>query len=142
MVAPLRVGVIGVGYLGRFHAEKYAHLKETELVGVADLNEAVAQEVAGALGAEDGSRSASQRRRRRSFSDFFKRLRCRSSLISERIVLGNSRALRNIPTWPFSFTESQESPTTINPFLHPALRSAPPTLSRVIGHNTRNRLRN
>ena len=52
MVAPLRVGVIGVGYLGRFHAEKYAHLQETELVGVADLNEAQAQEVAGALGAE------------------------------------------------------------------------------------------
>jgi len=52
MVSPLRVGVIGVGYLGRFHAEKYAHLKETELVGVADLNQALAQEVAGALGAE------------------------------------------------------------------------------------------
>ena len=52
MVAPLRVGVIGVGYLGRFHAEKYAHLKETDLVGVADLNEAEAREVAGARGAE------------------------------------------------------------------------------------------
>ncbi len=52
MAAPLRVGVIGVGYLGRFHAEKYAHLKETELVGVADLNEALAQEVGRALGAE------------------------------------------------------------------------------------------
>ncbi|MGA8141492.1 MAG: Gfo/Idh/MocA family oxidoreductase, partial [Desulfobaccales bacterium] len=52
MVAPLRVGVIGVGYLGRFHAEKYAHLQETDLVGVADLNEAQAREVAGALGAE------------------------------------------------------------------------------------------
>ncbi|MGD0828671.1 MAG: Gfo/Idh/MocA family oxidoreductase, partial [Desulfobaccales bacterium] len=52
MVSPLRVGVIGVGYLGRFHAEKYAHLKETELAGVADLNRALAQEVARALGAE------------------------------------------------------------------------------------------
>jgi len=51
MSAPIKVGVIGVGYLGRFHAEKYAHLKETELVGVADLNEGRAQEVAGALGA-------------------------------------------------------------------------------------------
>jgi predicted dehydrogenase len=50
MSAPIKVGVIGVGYLGRFHAEKYAHLKDTELVGVADLNEGRAQEVAEALG--------------------------------------------------------------------------------------------
>jgi predicted dehydrogenase len=51
MSAPIKVGVIGVGYLGRFHAEKYAHLQETELVGVADLNEGRAQEIAQALGA-------------------------------------------------------------------------------------------
>ncbi len=50
MNAPTKVGVIGVGYLGRFHAEKYAHLKDAELVGVADLNEGRAQEVAQALG--------------------------------------------------------------------------------------------
>ena len=45
----LKVGVIGVGYLGRFHAQKYAGLPETELMGVADLNreraETVAQEL-------------------------------------------------------------------------------------------------
>jgi predicted dehydrogenase len=51
MDLPVKVGVIGVGYLGRFHAEKYAHLKDAELVGVADLSQARAQEVAGALGA-------------------------------------------------------------------------------------------
>jgi predicted dehydrogenase len=51
MSAPIRVGVIGVGYLGRFHAEKYAHLQETELVGVADLNEGRAQEMGRSLGA-------------------------------------------------------------------------------------------
>ena len=51
MSAPTKVGVIGVGYLGRFHAEKYAHLKDTELIGVADLNKGRAQEVAEALGA-------------------------------------------------------------------------------------------
>jgi predicted dehydrogenase len=51
MDAPIKVGVIGVGYLGRFHAEKYAHLKDTELVGVADIDQARAQEVAQALGA-------------------------------------------------------------------------------------------
>ena len=48
--APIKVGVVGVGYLGRFHAEKYAHLQDTELVGVADLNQARAAEVAQALG--------------------------------------------------------------------------------------------
>jgi len=32
----LRVGVIGVGYLGRFHAEKYAVFPDVELVGIVD----------------------------------------------------------------------------------------------------------
>ena len=32
----LRAGVIGVGYLGRFHAQKYAALPDVDLVGVAD----------------------------------------------------------------------------------------------------------
>jgi predicted dehydrogenase len=49
MADPLKVGVIGVGYLGRFHAEKYAALAETELVGVADLNPEQAHKVAHAL---------------------------------------------------------------------------------------------
>jgi predicted dehydrogenase len=34
----LRVGVIGVGYLGQFHAEKYARMNEVELVGVVDID--------------------------------------------------------------------------------------------------------
>ena len=33
---PLRTAVIGVGYLGRFHAQKYATLPDCELVGVVD----------------------------------------------------------------------------------------------------------
>ena len=33
----LRVGVVGIGYLGRFHAEKYAAIPEADLVGLADL---------------------------------------------------------------------------------------------------------
>ena len=49
MIEPVKVGVIGVGYLGRFHAEKYAALAETELVGVADLNRDQARKVAHAL---------------------------------------------------------------------------------------------
>ncbi|MFH1595947.1 MAG: Gfo/Idh/MocA family oxidoreductase [Pseudomonadota bacterium] len=46
MEEPLKVGVIGVGYLGRFHAQKYAGLPETELMGVADLNRERAGQVA------------------------------------------------------------------------------------------------
>ncbi len=42
----LRVGVVGVGYLGRFHAEKYARLPEADLVGVVDVNEERARQVA------------------------------------------------------------------------------------------------
>ena len=34
----LRSGVIGVGYLGRFHAQKFAQLPNAELVGVFDTN--------------------------------------------------------------------------------------------------------
>jgi predicted dehydrogenase len=49
MAAPLRVGVIGVGYLGRFHAEKYAAMPDVEFVGVADLEVARAQELVGKL---------------------------------------------------------------------------------------------
>lgn len=41
-----------MGYLGRFHAEKYAHLPETRLVGVADLAWERSREVAKALGTE------------------------------------------------------------------------------------------
>ncbi len=33
---PLKVGVVGVGYLGKFHAEKYSKLTGAELVGVVD----------------------------------------------------------------------------------------------------------
>ncbi len=45
---PIRTGVIGVGYLGRFHAEKYAALPGADLVGVADLDDGRAQAVAAA----------------------------------------------------------------------------------------------
>lgn len=42
----MRVGVIGVGYLGRFHAEKYAALPDVVLAGVADADPARAAQVA------------------------------------------------------------------------------------------------
>ncbi len=44
----LRAAVVGVGYLGRFHAQKYAALEGVELVGVADSDAARAA----AVGAE------------------------------------------------------------------------------------------
>ncbi|MBP1751390.1 MAG: UDP-N-acetyl-D-glucosamine dehydrogenase [Geobacteraceae bacterium] len=45
-----RVAVIGVGYLGKFHAEKYSMLPNAELVGVVDIDPEKADEVASALG--------------------------------------------------------------------------------------------
>jgi hypothetical protein len=46
----LRTAVIGIGYLGKFHAQKYAQIEETELVGVVDLVEERAREWAERLG--------------------------------------------------------------------------------------------
>ena len=42
----LKCAVIGTGYLGKFHAEKYAALDDCELVAVVDINQEAAQEVA------------------------------------------------------------------------------------------------
>ena len=42
----LRVGVIGVGYLGQFHAEKYFRMNDVELVGVVDIDKNRAETVA------------------------------------------------------------------------------------------------
>jgi predicted dehydrogenase len=42
----IRVAVVGVGYLGRFHAQKYAHLSGCELVAVVDGREEVRNSVA------------------------------------------------------------------------------------------------
>lgn len=42
----LRVGVVGVGYLGRFHALIYSRMENVELVGVVDVNAETATNVA------------------------------------------------------------------------------------------------
>ena len=42
----IRVGVVGVGSHGQYHAEKYRRLPGVELAGVADINRARATEVA------------------------------------------------------------------------------------------------
>ena len=41
----LRVGVVGAGYLGKFHAEKYSQMDDVELVGIADSNRVQAESV-------------------------------------------------------------------------------------------------
>jgi predicted dehydrogenase len=48
----LRCAVVGVGYLGRFHAQKYKMVEDAVLVGVSDANPERATEVAAELGVE------------------------------------------------------------------------------------------
>jgi len=41
----LRMGVVGAGYLGKFHAEKYSQMEDVELVGIADSDRVQAESV-------------------------------------------------------------------------------------------------
>ncbi len=50
MSAKLKVGVVGVGYLGRFHALIYSRMNNVELVGVNDSNPEQASSVAAEAG--------------------------------------------------------------------------------------------
>ena len=54
----ITAAVIGVGYLGRFHAQKYAQAAQCELVGVVDAR----QEARDAVAAEVGTRSVADYR--------------------------------------------------------------------------------
>jgi predicted dehydrogenase len=47
---PVRAAVVGVGYLGAFHAEKYASLPGVELVGVVDAEASRAAAIAARVG--------------------------------------------------------------------------------------------
>jgi len=49
---PVRVGVIGVGYLGKIHAKIYQRMPGVELIGVVDTHEAAAKQVAEECGCE------------------------------------------------------------------------------------------
>jgi len=49
MIHPIRVGVVGVGYVGRLHAQVYAKRKQARLVAVCDTNLRRANEVAQSL---------------------------------------------------------------------------------------------
>jgi predicted dehydrogenase len=57
-MSKIRAAVVGVGYLGRFHAQKYAQLSGCELVAVVDGREDARQAVA----AETGSRAVADYR--------------------------------------------------------------------------------
>jgi predicted dehydrogenase len=46
----IRAGVVGVGYLGKFHAEKYAESASADLAGVVDIDADQAEKVAQKLG--------------------------------------------------------------------------------------------
>jgi predicted dehydrogenase len=48
----IRVGVVGVGYLGKFHAEKYFRMNDVQLVGVVDINRSRAEDAAAAFGVQ------------------------------------------------------------------------------------------
>ena len=48
----IQCAVIGTGYLGKFHAEKYASLPNCELIAVVDINEEAAKAVADKFGAK------------------------------------------------------------------------------------------
>ncbi len=51
-MSKLRVGVIGVGYLGKFHAEKYARMPDVDLIGVVDTDGEQADRVAQAVASQ------------------------------------------------------------------------------------------
>ena len=46
----IRVGVIGVGYLGKFHAQKYAGMADVDLVGIVDTDQVQAEAIARQMG--------------------------------------------------------------------------------------------
>ena len=50
-IKKLRLGVVGVGYLGKFHAEKYAAMENVDLVGVVDAHREIADGIASKFGA-------------------------------------------------------------------------------------------
>ena len=45
----IRTAVVGVGYLGKFHAQKYAALENSELIAVVDASQETADTIAGQL---------------------------------------------------------------------------------------------
>lgn len=55
-MSKIKVAVIGVGYLGRFHAQKYAAMEDVELLGVVDIDVQRAGEIAAEVGTQSFAR--------------------------------------------------------------------------------------
>ncbi len=51
-MSKIKTAVIGVGYLGKFHADKYANLPNSELVAVVDADESTAKAIGEKLGVD------------------------------------------------------------------------------------------
>ncbi|HEY5623927.1 MAG TPA: Gfo/Idh/MocA family oxidoreductase, partial [Gammaproteobacteria bacterium] len=51
-MSALRTAVIGAGYLGRFHAQKFAAIDAAELIAVCDIDSAAGRSLADACGAD------------------------------------------------------------------------------------------
>jgi predicted dehydrogenase len=51
-MSKIKTAVVGVGYLGKFHADKYADLPNSELVAVVDTDESAAKAIAEKLGVD------------------------------------------------------------------------------------------
>jgi predicted dehydrogenase len=75
------VGVVGVGYAGGYHAEKYAASDKAELVGVADIDRNRALEIGAKLGAAAAT----------DYRELFGKIRCVSVAVPTRLHYEVSR---------------------------------------------------
>ena len=78
--------VIGVGYLGKFHAEKYAASSKAELVAVVDTDEQRACEIGNTLGVPALT----------DYRELFGRVKCASIAVPTHAHFG-SRRIASLP---------------------------------------------
>ena len=77
----ISVGVVGVGYAGGYHAEKYAASGKAELVGVVDIDRDRALEIGGKLGVASAT----------DYRELFGKVRCVSVAVPTRLHYEVSR---------------------------------------------------
>ena len=46
VIKPIKVGVVGVGHLGQHHVKHYLSIKETDLIGLFDIDTVQARKIA------------------------------------------------------------------------------------------------
>ena len=51
-MSKLKIAVIGIGYLGEFHAQKYKANKDADLIGIVDIDESRGIEIARKIGVD------------------------------------------------------------------------------------------